>query len=77
MALVEDVKRCMKEHGEQAAEISRLRDALRDLCRAYVNLLEVGRDRITALGGECDSLEKMETGDPYLIAAKSALQPSH
>lgn len=52
-----------------------VRDGLRTLCRAYVNLLEVGRDRIVSLGGECDSVEKMETGDPALIAAKALLQP--
>lgn len=49
------------------------RCALKDLSRAYVNLLEVGRDRITSLGGECDSVEKMESGDPALIAAKAVL----
>lgn len=49
------------------------RCALKDLSRAYVNLLEVGRDRIISLGGECDSVEKMETGDPALIAAKAVL----
>lgn len=66
----------MKIHAnQQNAEIERLRAALRDLCRAYVGLLESGRDRITSLGGDCDSVEKMETGDPALIAAKAALNP--
>lgn len=51
-----------------------LRDALSALCHAYVVLLEAGRDRIISLGGNCDSVEKMETGDPALIAAKAALQ---
>lgn len=60
---------------EGAREIERLRAALSDLCRAYVRLMEAGRDRIIDLGGTCDTLEKMETGDPYLIAAKAALQP--
>lgn len=39
---------------------------LKSMYRAYVNLLELGRDRIIDLGGTCDSLEKMETSDPQL-----------
>lgn len=60
------------------AELDRLkgdaRCALQELSRAYVRLLEAGRDRITFLGGDCDTVEKMETGDPYLIAARSVIQ---
>lgn len=50
-----------------------IREALRSLIRAYVNLLESGRDRIVSLGGECDPVDKMEANDPALIAAKAAL----
>jgi hypothetical protein len=50
------------------------RCALKDLTKAYVNLLEVGRDRIVSLGGDCDSVEKMETGDPVLAQARAVIQ---
>lgn len=55
------------------ADYERLRVALKDLVRGYVNTLEAGRDRIISLGGDCDSLEVMERGDPYLRKAKEAL----
>lgn len=54
--------------------------ALRDLIRAYVNLLENGRERIMFLGGQCDPVDVMEASDPNLRAARAALaavpQPS-
>lgn len=40
--------------------------ALRETYRAYVNVLEVGRDRIMDLGGDCDTVERMEENDPQL-----------
>jgi len=49
------------------------REALAALIRAYVNLLETGRDRIIAAGGDCDSVENMERSDPHLRAARAAL----
>ena len=47
--------------------------ALRDLYRAYVRTLEAGRDRITSLGGSCDSVEDMELCDPALSVARRAM----
>ncbi|HEV2540245.1 MAG TPA: hypothetical protein VGU03_11110 [Frateuria sp.] len=47
--------------------------AYRDLYRAYVRVLEAGRDRITSLGGDCDSVEDMERTDPSLIVARRTL----
>lgn len=46
---------------------------IRKLIRAYVSLLETGRDRIIMHGGSCDSVEEMERGDPYLTSAKIAI----
>lgn len=40
-----------------------LERGLRDLYRAYVRLLESGRDRITSLGGGCDPVDVMEQND--------------
>lgn len=48
-------------------------DALRALYRAYVQLLESGRDRIVSLGGDCDPVERMESGDPALHAARAVI----
>lgn len=47
--------------------------ALEKLSLAYVNLLEIGRDRIIALGGTCDPVDVMEAGDPSLRAARDVL----
>jgi hypothetical protein len=43
------------------------------LYRAYVNTLECSRDRITSLRGECDSVERMEAGDPALVRARKVM----
>lgn len=51
---------------ELLAELKRLR-------LAYVNLLEIGRDRIVALGGQCDPIDVMEAGDPALRSAAAAI----
>lgn len=40
----------------------KMREALRSLIRAYVTLLEAGRDRIISLGGTCDAVDYMEAG---------------
>ena len=50
-----------------------MREAHRKLIRAYVNLLESGRDRIVSLGGICDPVDQMEASDPALREAKDAL----
>ncbi|WP_342617186.1 hypothetical protein [Rhodoferax sp. GW822-FHT02A01] len=60
-------------YDERDEVIDGLLTALKDLRRAYVNLLETGRDRILFLGGECDPLDKMVEGDPYLRAAVDAI----
>jgi hypothetical protein len=38
---------------------------------AYVNLMEVGRDRIMSFGGTCDPVDVMERGDPALNRVKA------
>lgn len=50
-----------------------MREAHQRLIRAYINLLESGRDRIVSLGGTCDPVDQMEAGDPALREAKEAL----
>ncbi len=51
-----------------------LRKGLKRLILAYVNLLEIGYDRIIACGGTCDPVDVMERGDPALIEAKALLR---
>ena len=46
---------------------------LRALYRAYIHLLESGRDRIIGLGGDCDPVDRMEQGDPALIQARAMI----
>lgn len=47
--------------------------ALKKLSLAYVSLMEIGRDRIVALGGSCDPVEVMEAGDPSLREIRDVL----
>ena len=61
--------------AEATKRIMVLEAALRGLYRGYINTLENGRDRIIFLGGECDPVDRMEEGDPSLIAARVALEP--
>ena len=46
---------------------------LKNLRRAYVSLLETGRDRIIQHGGQCDSVESMEAADLNLKSARAAI----
>lgn len=59
-----------------AAQEIDLREPMRNLYRAYVQLLESGRDRILSLGGDCDPVDVMEASDPDLRAARKALDAS-
>lgn len=46
---------------------------LKNMVRAYVRLLEAGKDRIESLGGDCDPVDRMEAGDSNLRTAKAAI----
>ncbi len=46
---------------------------LRRLYRAYVSLLETGRDRLMDRGVTCDPVDVMETGDPALVSARATI----
>jgi len=46
---------------------------LKRLSLAYVSLMKTGRDRIVALGGDCDPVDVMERGNPWLRSAKEVI----
>lgn len=58
-------------------EIKKQRDellaALEAMNRAYLLLMENGRDRIIDLGGECDPLDVMERSDPALRESRAVI----
>eukprot|EP00112_Aurelia_sp_Birch-Aquarium-sp1_P009011 Seg20091.1 transcript_id=Seg20091.1/GoldUCD/mRNA.D3Y31 product="hypothetical protein" protein_id=Seg20091.1/GoldUCD/D3Y31 len=47
--------------------------SFKDLYLAYILLLEKGKERIEALGGDCDSVETMEKNTPSLRVARAAI----
>lgn len=61
------------DEAKYRARAERMAEALRELDRAYVRLLESARDRIRDLGGECDPVDVMELSDIDLRKARAAL----
>lgn len=63
--------------SEAIAKLEKQRDdllaALEKMNRAYVNLIENGRDRIVQLGGDCDPVDVMERDDPHLRESRTAI----
>jgi hypothetical protein len=55
------------------AAAPKLLDELKKLYRAYVLLLENGRDRIIMLGGKCDDVQTMEEGGIALRRARDVI----
>lgn len=59
------------------AELEKQRDELlaelEKMNRAYVNLMENGRDRIIMLGGDCDPVDVMERSDPNLKESRAVI----
>lgn len=75
---------CDTEYGTLVAQLraelatvkqqrDELAEALERMNRAYVNLMENGRDRIKMLGGDCDPVDMMERDDPNLRESRDAL----
>ena len=72
-ALSQDDGKVERALARSEEENKRLREALRRLISDYVSTLESAHDRIVFLGGQCDSVDKMEASDPALIRAKAVL----
>ena len=73
LVLAATIVRACNEYDALKAENELIKAALRDLSRAYTTLIASGRERIIALGGDCDPVDVMERGDPYLRNARLAL----
>lgn len=58
---------------QETSKAKVLLDALKYLQRHYVGQLENARDRIVSLGGQCDSVETMERGDPHLRQVREVI----
>jgi len=63
-----------KANARLMAAAPELLKALKEMNRAYVNLLEAGRDRIIDFGGTCDAVDVMEANSPDLKAARDAIK---
>lgn len=63
--------------GTELIELEKQRDqlltALERMNKAYVCLLEAGRDRIVSLGGKCDPVDVMEKNDQHLRDSREAI----
>ena len=70
-----EIARCQSgmDNARLIAAAPDLLNELRKMYRAYVRLLENGRDRIVMLGGDCDAVDKMEADDPNLREARAAI----
>jgi hypothetical protein len=68
------------ELRQQLADVSNERDGFRDLLRSmtfgYKAALSAGHERITALGDDCDSVERMLSDNPDYAKAIVALAQS-
>lgn len=53
-----------------------LRELLRLMTNEYACCLEAGHDRITFLGGDCDSVSKMLSDNDHYAKACAALNPN-
>ncbi|WP_134709537.1 hypothetical protein [Stenotrophomonas maltophilia] len=72
IAVMEEVLSKIDSRTVQTAQAVDL-DDFKALYRAYVRLLESGRDRIRDLGGTCDPVDVMEANDVDLQAARRVL----
>lgn len=76
-AVGDNGKRMLQEFVDYLREMKKQRDellaALEKMNRAYVGLMENGRDRIIMLGGDCDQVDVMERNDPNLCEIRATI----
>lgn len=74
--IADDLRALLDHHARlqaQPAPAIDLEQGLRGLYRAYVRLLESGRDRIMSLGGDCDPVDVMEQSNIDLRKVRELL----
>lgn len=64
----------LDEHDKLRTENANATHTLRLLYSGYVRTLEVARDRIIFLGGDCDTIKEMEALDPVLREARATIE---
>lgn len=72
--LPEHPLQALADESQQPSVNQELLTALKELRRQYVGLMENGRNHILNLGGDCDPVDVMERGDPYLRQAIDAIK---
>lgn len=77
MSLADHPRRCADcDAAEVIAPVERdeLMELLRDMTYAYRGAIQAGYDRITSLGGDCDSVDKILADLPAYAKARAALE---
>lgn len=63
----------INSHDELVEMNKELLSELKAMAKAYVNLMESGKDRIESLGGDCDEVAYMAAHDANLVHACSVI----
>lgn len=63
----------IEEHARLQQRLAEVTDLLKHMTCSYHRALENGYDRIIFLGGDCDSVDKMENDDPFYAKARAFL----
>lgn len=63
----------IEEHARLQQRLAEATDLLKHMTCSYHRALENGYDRIIFLGGDCDSVDKMEQDDPFYAKARAFL----
>lgn len=67
------VAHAINSHDELVEMNKELLSELKAMAKAYVNLMESGKDRIESLGGDCDEVAYMAAHDANLVHACSVI----
>jgi|GEM_PF-5196041 len=76
--MADDIGRVLSGSAEPSAPVERddLVELLREMTSAYRSTVQAGYGRITSLGGDCDSVDKMLADFPAYAKARAALERS-
>lgn len=69
----EPICHAINSHDELVEMNKELLSELKAMAKAYVNLMESGKDRIESLGGDCDEVAYMAAHDANLVHACSVI----